>query len=64
MAEFYGRRIIYTADDEMPDCMLCDKCDSDFDCCKKCGAAYGWSAYCRTVWIDEIINKMKGGVKE
>lgn len=31
MAERYGKRIVYSADDEMPDCMMCDNCDSDFD---------------------------------
>ena len=64
MAEFYGLRIIYTANDEMPDCMLCDNCDGDFDCSNKCGAKYGWSAYHRTVWLDRIVTKIKGDTSD
>ena len=49
MAELMGRVIVYTADDEMPDCLQCDGCCNDYyDCSKFCGAEYGWSGYRRT----------------
>lgn len=48
MAKRFGDRIIYSADDEMPNCMFCDRCDSDFDCRNWCGAKYGWWGYQRT----------------
>lgn len=48
MAERIGRYIIYSADDEMPDCMQCDHCDGNFDCCNQCGAEHGWYGYRRT----------------
>lgn len=46
--EVIGRYIIYTADDEMPDCLMCDKCDGNYDCSKFCGPEYGWAGYRRT----------------
>jgi hypothetical protein len=48
MSKIIGRYIIYTADDEMPDCMLCDRCDGDDNCSKFCGPEYGWAGYKRT----------------
>lgn len=48
MPERVGRFIIYTADDEMPDCMCCDRCDDDFDCSEFCGSPHGWNGYRRT----------------
>lgn len=51
MAEIIGRYIVFTADDEMPDCLMCDKCDGDYDCSKFCGPEYGWAGYRRTEWI-------------
>ena len=50
--EILGRYIIYTADDEMPDCLSCDKCDCNFDCSKFCGPEYGWAGYRRIERID------------
>ena len=41
-------RIIYTADDEMPDCGKCDNCCGDFNCTKYCGADHGWYGYQRS----------------
>jgi hypothetical protein len=55
MAERIGRFVIYSADDEMPDCMCCDRCDSDFDCCNDCGPEYGWCGYRRT----EVMGDME-----
>lgn len=53
MMEIMGRYIIFTADDEMPDCLMCDHCDDDCDCSKFCGAEYGWAGYKRTEWVDK-----------
>ena len=41
--------LIYTADDEMPDCLSCDNCDSDeYYCSNFCGHEHGWFGYKRT----------------
>ena len=53
MVERNGCRIIYTAEDEMPDCLNCDKCDSNYDCSKYCGAPRGWSGYRRTEYVNQ-----------
>lgn len=53
MAEFNNGRVIFTADDEDPDCLNCDRCDSDYDCCNLCGPSYGWSGYIRTLWLNK-----------
>lgn len=39
----YSNSIVYTADDEEPDCGMCDNCDSDL--CNKCGPDYWWHYY-------------------
>lgn len=36
--------IIWTADDEEPDCGVCDNQDCD-GCCENCGAEFGWKYY-------------------
>lgn len=36
--------IIWTADDEYPDCGICDNQDCD-GCCENCGAEFGWKHY-------------------
>ena len=33
--------VIYTADDEEPDCMTCDHCEGSV-LCKECGPKHGW----------------------
>lgn len=48
MAERFGELVIYTADDEIPDCLNCDNCDKDLDCSRYCGAEHGWVCYRRT----------------
>ena len=48
MAERSGIFVTYTADDEMPDCLNCVRCDSNYDCAKFCGAEHGWFGYKRT----------------
>ena len=57
LPERCGKITVYTADDEMPDCMCCDRCDSDFDCCNNCGAEHGWYGYKRTEYKNEVKNK-------
>ena len=46
-----GKYIIFTADDEMPDCMACDLCDSCNG--KYCGPEYGWAKYKRTERVEK-----------
>lgn len=47
-------KIVYTADDEEPDCGRCDNCDLDgeYFCVKSCGPEHGWYGYQRTEWED------------
>ena len=40
--------IIYTADDEEPECGKCDHNCDGFNCSKYCGPEHGWNGYCRT----------------
>lgn len=47
MAKIIGRHIVYTADNEMPNCLECDHCDHCDDG-KFCGPEYGWARYERT----------------
>ena len=39
--------VIYDADDEEPDCMMCDHCQSDC-LCESCGPEHWWYYYART----------------
>ena len=38
--------VIYTADDEEPDCMTCDHCEGSV-LCSECGPEHGWHYYRR-----------------
>ena len=38
--------VIYTADDEEPDCLMCDHCQSS-DLCSECGPEHVWHYYRR-----------------
>lgn len=38
--------VIYTADDEEPDCMMCDHGEGGV-LCKECGPKHGWHYYRR-----------------
>ena len=38
--------VIYTADDEEPNCIMCDRGDGSV-LCKECGPKYGWHYYRR-----------------
>lgn len=44
--KFEGYNVVYTADDEEPDCGICDNQVFDY-CCRHCGAEYGWNYYKR-----------------
>lgn len=54
----------YTADDEEPNCMLCDHVTSKYGCNNSCGANHCWCGYRRSETLfyddDEIedIRKM------
>lgn len=54
----YEEYVEYTADDEEPDCMLCNYVTGGFDCWRFCGATNFWNGYRRTEKIifddDEI----------
>lgn len=47
------KTIIYTVDDEEPDCNRCDHCCcEDYYCIKQCGAEHGWNGYERLERIE------------
>lgn len=47
--------IIYTVDDEEPDCNRCDHCcGEDYYCLKQCGAQHGWNGYERIEMMLEV----------
>ena len=43
--EVWDHCVIYTADDEEPNCGRCDSCNSNL--CNKCGPEYWWAHYRR-----------------
>lgn len=47
-----GGDMVFTADDEMPDCLECDFCDY-CDNGKYCGPEYGWARYKRTERLEK-----------
>ena len=56
-----NNEIIYTADDEYPDCGRCDHiCDRYDLCCDKCGEEYWWQYYKRTEYIKDEKEKNNG----
>ncbi len=44
MAKILDHCVIYTADDEEPDCLMCDYCQSS-DLCSECGPEHCWHYY-------------------
>lgn len=44
MAKILDHCVIYTADDEEPDCLMCDHCQSS-DLCSECGPEHWWHYY-------------------
>lgn len=53
-----NKKVVYTADDEEPDCGCCDNCDldSEYFCVNSCGPEHGWYGYERTEYIDDEEN--------
>lgn len=48
------KTIIYTVNDEEPNCNRCDHCDSDdYICIHQCGAEHGWNGYERIEYEEE-----------
>lgn len=46
------KKIVYTADDEEPDCGRCDHVvDNDKWCMEHCGGANSWNGYERTEYL-------------
>lgn len=47
-------QVIYTADDEEPDCNRCCHCDCDeIICTDRCGPDHGWFGYERIEYEEE-----------
>ena len=44
---------IYTADDEMPDCGVCDHMSCDDTLCNLCGGEHGWNTYIRIELLEK-----------
>ncbi len=42
--KIWNMRVIYTADDEEPDCMMCDHCQGS-SLCEECGPEHYWHYY-------------------
>lgn len=53
--------VIYTADDEEPDCLMCDHCQSS-DLCGECGPEHGWHYYRREEQKFEM-NRLVGALE-
>ena len=49
-------RWVYTADDEAPNCMMCDHICGSQTRCNKCGPEYWWQYYERTEVEDYAEN--------
>lgn len=48
-----NKKIVYTADDEEPNCGRCDHInDSDKWCMEYCGGANSWNRYERTEYLE------------
>lgn len=54
--KYFGNNIIWTADDEEPNCNVCDNqdCPGRCDCC---GSSYAWQYYERAVNGEVTISK-------
>lgn len=61
----YGR-VFYNADDEEPNCGICDNQEGDW-ACENCGSKYGWRYYRREelapAMIDLILNLQNLGAR-
>lgn len=48
------KQVIYTADDEEPDCNQCCHCNDSYCLCsKRCGPEHGWNGYERIEYEEE-----------
>lgn len=48
------KEIVYTADDEEPDCNKCCHCDyDDYLCIKQCGSEHSWNRYERIECVSD-----------
>lgn len=59
--EYTSRSVIYTADDEEPNCGICDNQDCPGRC-EHCGAEYGWYYYEREEErsdLNELAERLK-----
>lgn len=47
------KEIVYTADDEEPNCNKCCHCDCDgYLCIKQCGSEHSWNGYERIETVE------------
>lgn len=55
MQKVVSRLLIhYTADDEEPDCMMCDHVERNYEFCQEnCGDEHGWYGYVRTENLED-----------
>lgn len=57
--------IVFDADDEEPDCGICDNIQADEKICIKfCGPEHCWNMYRRTTSWNQLINQLKQIIKE
>lgn len=50
--------VIYTADDEEPDCLMCDHCQCS-DLCSECGPEHWWNYYEREEQKSEMNRSVR-----
>lgn len=46
------KEVIYTADDEEPNCNRCNNVECECLCIQNCGAEHGWYGYERSELVD------------
>lgn len=46
------KEVIYTADDEEPNCNRCDHIECGYPCIHRCGPEHGWYGYKRSELMD------------
>lgn len=67
MAKIWDHCVIYTADDEEPNCIMCDHGEGSV-LCKECGPEHGWHYYRREEQDSETSKLVKAleklGLKE
>lgn len=59
--EIIRNKVIYTADDEEPDCGICDnQCYSE--CCQQCGNEYAWGYYKREEYLYDFRKRIRDSI--